>query len=71
MVATGLRITSTHTPSSSSDTGTQGQFAVDENYLYYCYATDSWTRVAMSTWQIGTPSALTIPLVIPATFGGA
>ncbi len=45
--ATGLRITSTHTPS-SSDTGAAGQFCVDENYLYYCYATNSWKRIA---WQ--------------------
>lgn len=47
--ATGLRIDTTHTPSSSSDTGAMGQFGVDENYLYYCYATDSWKRAA---WQV-------------------
>jgi hypothetical protein len=47
--ATGLRITSTHTPSSSSDTGTMGQIANDENYQYYCYATNSWKRIA---WQV-------------------
>jgi len=46
--ANGLRIVSTHTPSSSSDTGTQGQFGVDATYLYYCYATNSWKRIQ---WQ--------------------
>lgn len=47
--ATGLRITSTHTPSSSSDTGTAGQFGVDATHLYYCHATNSWKRIA---WQV-------------------
>ena len=39
-----------HTPSSASDTGTQGQIAWDANYLYVCTATDTWKRVALSTW---------------------
>ena len=38
------------TPSSSSDTGTAGQVAVDESYIYICTATDTWKRVALSSW---------------------
>ena len=44
--AHGLRIISIHTPSSSSDTGTLGQIGTDDNYLYRCYATNSWKRIA-------------------------
>lgn len=40
----------THTPSSASDTGTQGTIAWDANYIYVCTATNTWKRVAISTW---------------------
>ncbi len=38
------------TPSSASDTGTTGTIAYDSSYLYICTATDTWRRVAHSTW---------------------
>ena len=37
-------------PSSSSDTGTTGQIKYDSNYIYVCTATNTWKRVALSTW---------------------
>jgi hypothetical protein len=37
-------------PASASDTGTAGQVAYDADYLYVCVATDTWKRVAISTW---------------------
>lgn len=40
----------THTPSSSTDTGTTGQFAWDGSYLYICSATNTWLRVGIATW---------------------
>ena len=43
-------VTPTHTPSSSSDTGTAGQFAWDTNFIYICTATNTWKRVAIATW---------------------
>jgi len=39
-----------HTPSSASDTGTEGQVCYDANYIYMCIATNTWKRVAISTW---------------------
>ena len=38
------------TPSSASDTGTEGEISWDTNYIYVCVATDTWKRVALSTW---------------------
>ena len=40
----------THTPASASATGTAGEIAWDASYLYVCTATDTWKRVALSTW---------------------
>jgi hypothetical protein len=37
-------------PSTASDTGTAGQVASDADYIYICTATDTWKRVAISTW---------------------
>lgn len=48
--ATGLRLATTHTPSSASDTGTEGQITRDANYIYVCVATNTWKRTAISTW---------------------
>ena len=45
-----IRVRSSKTPSSASDTGTQGQWAWDSNYIYVCTATDTWKRAALSTW---------------------
>jgi hypothetical protein len=33
-------------PSNSGSTGTAGWVAYDANFLYYCYATNSWARIA-------------------------
>jgi hypothetical protein len=38
------------TPASASDTGTEGTILWDDNYIYICIATDTWKRVAISTW---------------------
>lgn len=46
----GSVITSTHTPTSSSDTCTTGQFAWDSSFLYQCVATNTWKRGAIGTW---------------------
>lgn len=45
-----IRVDTSKTPSSASDTGTTGEIAWDSNYLYVCTATDTWKRVAISTW---------------------
>ena len=45
-----IRLRQSKTPSSSSATGTAGQIAWDTNYIYICVATDTWKRVAVSTW---------------------
>lgn len=54
---TGMRVTSgkfgidnAQTPSASNDTCTTGQIAWDTGYLYVCTTTDTWERVAVSTW---------------------
>ena len=41
----------THTPASASATGTAGEVAWDANYIYICTATNTWKRVAISTWS--------------------
>lgn len=38
------------TPESATDTGTAGEMAYDDDYLYVCIATDAWKRVALSSW---------------------
>lgn len=37
-------------PSSSSDTGRLGEIRITASYIYVCTATDTWKRVAISTW---------------------
>ena len=37
-------------PASASATGTTGQVAYDASYFYVCVDTDTWCRVAISTW---------------------
>jgi hypothetical protein len=37
-------------PSSSTDTGTTGEIRYTADYIYVCTATDTWKRVALSTW---------------------
>jgi len=38
------------TPSSATATGTTGTIVYDANYIYVCVATNTWKRVAISTW---------------------
>jgi len=37
-------------PSTATSTGTAGQVARDSSYLYVCIATNTWKRVALSSW---------------------
>ena len=45
-----FRITTAQTPASASATGTAGTIAWDTSYIYVCTATNTWKRVAISTW---------------------
>jgi hypothetical protein len=36
-------------PASASSTGTAGEIAYDEDYIYVCVATDTWVRAALAT----------------------
>ena len=45
-----IRIASSKTPASASDTGTAGEVCWDSSYIYVCTATDTWKRAALSTW---------------------
>ncbi len=49
-VNTGTMVLATATPASATATGTTGQIAWDANYIYICTATNTWKRVAISTW---------------------
>jgi len=48
----GLIVDTAKTPSSATDTGTQGHIAWDSIYLYVCTETDTWKRVALSSWGV-------------------
>ena len=37
-------------PGTATSTGTAGQVAEDDNYLYVCVATDTWRRAALAAW---------------------
>lgn len=37
-------------PSSSSSTGSKGSISCDTDFLYICVATNSWKRIALSSW---------------------
>lgn len=37
-------------PLTSTSTGTYGEIRIDTNYIYICTATNTWKRVATSTW---------------------
>ncbi len=43
-------ISTSKTPASASDTGTQGMVAWDADYVYVCVATNTWKRSAIVTW---------------------
>lgn len=38
-------------PASATATGVMGQMSYDSNYFYICVATNTWKRVALSTWS--------------------
>lgn len=37
-------------PASATDTGEAGELRITNDYIYVCVATDTWKRVALSTW---------------------
>lgn len=46
-----LRLTGTDTPPSNpTSVGTKGEIRWSDDYLYRCIATNTWRRVALSTW---------------------
>ena len=44
-----LRIASPYVPSTPTSTGTEGDLAWDENFLYVCVAANTWARTGIST----------------------
>jgi hypothetical protein len=38
-------------PATATSTGVTGQIATDANYIYVCTATNTWKRVAITTWS--------------------
>jgi hypothetical protein len=49
-MTSGSFVIPTSTPSSASDTGTQGKITWDASYVYVCTATDTWKRASIATW---------------------
>ena len=45
-----IRVRSAKTPASATDTGNPGEICWDSSYIYVCVATNTWRRVAHSTW---------------------
>ncbi len=46
-----VRVILNRTITNSNDPGFVGEFCFDNNYLYYCYATNQWGRIAFTkTW---------------------
>ena len=45
-----IRVDTSQTPASSSASGTKGEIAYDTDYIYVCVATNTWKRVALSTF---------------------
>ncbi|RTL05508.1 hypothetical protein EKK58_07605 [Candidatus Dependentiae bacterium] len=45
-----INLSTSKTPSSAADTGTTGDICWDADYIYVCVATNTWKRVAISTW---------------------
>ena len=37
-------------PATAASSGYLGQFGFDSDYIYVCVATNTWKRVAISTW---------------------
>jgi hypothetical protein len=45
-----LRLGTARTPASATATGNTGEICWDASYLYICTATNTWRRIAHSTW---------------------
>ncbi len=45
-----LRLENPKTPSAASATGVIGEISWDTSYIYICVATNTWKRVAITTW---------------------
>jgi hypothetical protein len=45
-----FRIRNSKTPSSTTDTGNQGDICWDSNYIYICTLNNNWQRASLSTW---------------------
>lgn len=50
IVGDTVRIRTDKTPASASAAGNAGEMCFDGTYLYRCVATNTWKRVALSTW---------------------
>lgn len=51
VISTQYRLSALNTaPANASATGTTGEIRIDANYIYICTATNTWKRVAISTW---------------------
>ena len=49
-LSTKLELQTDAAPASATDTGVTGEIRYDANYVYVCVATNTWKRVALSTW---------------------
>lgn len=50
LTVSGQVVSGAKTPASATDTGVTGTVCWDTNYIYVCVATNTWKRVAISTW---------------------
>ena len=44
----GITFSASKTPATATASGEKGEFAWDRNYLYYCSATNTWLRAALT-----------------------
>jgi len=50
VLSDGYRVSAMQTaPAARNSTGTLGEIRITSNYIYVCYATNSWSRVALAT----------------------
>ena len=47
-----IQVTTAKTPTSSYDTGNEGEFAWDSDYVYVCVATNTWKRSTLTLWGL-------------------
>jgi hypothetical protein len=50
LTAQGTLLVATHTPANAGASGVAGRITWDANYIYVCIDTNTWKRVAISTW---------------------